>query len=129
MRRIKSILRQWLPVAVAITTLSGLVYLEVQQVLRQDANDPQIQMAKDAAAVLARDGTIESVLPTTPVDLEQSIAPFITVFDETGAPLASSGQLHGQMPTVSVAYLTMLAGMEKIGSHGNQSPECGMRLW
>jgi hypothetical protein len=58
MRRVKGILRQWLPIVVVITALSGLVYVAVQQALRQDANDPQIQMAQDAAETLARGGAL-----------------------------------------------------------------------
>lgn len=100
MRRIKSILRQWLPIAVVVTALCGLVYLAVQQVLRQNANDPQIQMAEDAAEALAHDSTVESVMPANQVDLAWSVAPFIIVFNDTGAPLASSGQYHGQVPTI-----------------------------
>jgi hypothetical protein len=125
MRMIKSVLRQWLPLAVVITAMSGLVYLAVQQALRQGANDPQIQMAEDAAAALARGGTMESVLPTTEVDLEQSIAPFIMVFDETGTPLASSGQLHGQMPTIPAGVF------DWVRQHGEDritwQPEPGVR--
>jgi hypothetical protein len=125
MRRIKSILRHWLPLAVVITAMSGLVYLAVQQALRQGANDPQIQMAEDAAAVLARGGSVESVLPTAQVDLAQSIAPFIMVFDDTGTPLASSGQLHGQMPTIPAGVF------EYVRRHGEDritwQPEPGVR--
>jgi hypothetical protein len=122
---IKSILRNWLPIAVVITAMSGLVYLAVQQALRQGANDPQIQMAEDAATVLAHGGTVESVLPTTQVDLEQSIAPFITVFDDTGTPLASSGLLHGQMPPIPAGVF------DYVRQHGEDritwQPEPGVR--
>jgi hypothetical protein len=59
----KNILRHWLPLAAVTTLLCGLVYLAVQQSLRQGANDPQIQMAEDAAAALVAGSTPESVLP------------------------------------------------------------------
>jgi hypothetical protein len=87
MPRVKRILRRWLPMAFVITALCGLAYLVAQQVLRQDANDPQIQMAEDAAAALAHGGAVESVLPAAQVDLAQSLAPFVIVFDDTGTPL------------------------------------------
>lgn len=38
--------------ALAITVASGLVYGVVQQDLRLTANDPQIQMAEDAADIV-----------------------------------------------------------------------------
>jgi hypothetical protein len=42
----------YVPVAVLATLCCGLVYALVQQDLRQSANDPQIQMAQDAARAL-----------------------------------------------------------------------------
>jgi hypothetical protein len=82
-------------------------------------------MAEDAAAVLARGDRVESVLPTTQVDLEQSIAPFITVFDDTGTPLASSGLLHGQMPAIPAGVF------DYVRQHGEDritwQPEPGVR--
>jgi hypothetical protein len=125
MRRIKIILRQWLPLAVVITAMSGLVYLAVQQALRQGANDPQIQLAEHTAAALARGGSAESVLPNTQVDLEQSIAPFVAVFDSTGTPLVSSGLLHGRMPAIPAGVF------DWVRQHGEDritwQPEPGVR--
>ena len=42
----------WLPLAVAIIIMSGLVYVVAQQNYRLTANDPQIQIAQDIAAAL-----------------------------------------------------------------------------
>jgi hypothetical protein len=126
MRRVKSILRRWLPLAVVITAMSGLVYVAVQQALRLDANDPQIQMAEDAAEALARGGTVASVLPADQVDLARSLAPFVIVLDDAGAPLASSGQLHGQIPAVPAGVF------EYVRRHGEDritwQPEPGVRI-
>jgi hypothetical protein len=47
------VLKQWLPLAIAITLLCGLVYVAVQQEVRLSANDPQIGMAEDLAAALS----------------------------------------------------------------------------
>ncbi len=52
MKRISEILKHWLPLALVIVAMSGLVYLAVQQALRLSANSPQVQMAEDAAAAL-----------------------------------------------------------------------------
>ena len=35
----------WIPLALVVTVVVGLVYVTVQQNFRQTANDPQIQMA------------------------------------------------------------------------------------
>src|SRR5450759_2652178 len=98
MSKVKNILRHWLPLAVVTTLLCGLVYLAVQQSLRWGANDPQIQMAEDAAATLAAGGTPESVLPTALVEISTSLAPFMVIYSAAGESLASSGLLHGAVP-------------------------------
>src|SRR5438270_7168527 len=59
----------WLPVALAITVLSGLVYVAVQQDLRQGANDPQIQMAEDAAVQLEAGQQPAAVVGAGKVDM------------------------------------------------------------
>ena len=96
MKKLMQILAIWLPIAVVTTALCGLVYLTVQQSLRQTANDPQIQMAEDAAASLARGDAPEAVLPHSHVDIARSLAPFMVVFDADGVVLAESGLLRGQ---------------------------------
>jgi len=93
-----TILTVWVPVAIVATALSGLVEVAVQQSLRQSANDPQIQMAEDAAAALAGGGAPRSLLPAGQVDVARSLAPYLIVFDEAGEPLASSATLDGQVP-------------------------------
>ena len=56
MRIIFEIIKKWLPLAIATAGLCALVYLTEQQSLRMGANDPQIQMAEDAAAASQRSG-------------------------------------------------------------------------
>ncbi len=89
----------WLSSMVIVTTLCLLVYITAQQILRQGANDPQIQLAEDAAGLLAAGATPEHVLPLNGIDIAKSLSPFVVVYDESGAPLSSSGMLDGQTPT------------------------------
>ncbi|MGA9398381.1 MAG: hypothetical protein WBV22_09005 [Anaerolineaceae bacterium] len=126
MRRVKSILRYWLPMAVVITALSGLVYLALQQVLRQNANDPQIQMAEDTAQALASGASVESLMPVNQVDLLQSLAPFVIVYDDGGIPVASSGQLHGQISVIPMGVIDYVRrnGEDRI----TWQPEPGVRI-
>lgn len=95
-----NVIRIFLPLAVIITLFSGILYFAVQQVLRQSANDPQIQMAEDAATALASGKAVESVVPAAPVDIAASIAPYLVVYDDAGKPVAASGLLHNQMPAL-----------------------------
>ena len=93
-------LKYWLLIAIIISGLCGIIYVVVQQDIRQSANDPQIQMAEDAAAQLAGGQQVQNVVPAEKVDIATSLAPYIIVFDSTGKPIASSAQLNGQTPTI-----------------------------
>ncbi|MBV9543578.1 MAG: hypothetical protein JOY61_04305 [Chloroflexi bacterium] len=88
----------WTPIAVAVTGLAALVYGAVQQDLRQSANDPQVQLAEDAAARLDAGAPPTAVLPSDSIDISSSLAPFVIVFDSSGAQIASSAVLQGGAP-------------------------------
>src|SRR5215472_6374225 len=102
---LKAILRHFLPLAVVITAFCGLGYLVGQQVLRQLANDPQIQMAQDTAARLAAGEVLASVVPSATLDVGRSLAPFTIVYDDQSKVLAATGQLHGQPPALPAGVL------------------------
>ncbi len=97
---LKTTLKYWLRIAIIICGLCGIFYVAIQQELRQGANDPQIQMAEDAAAQLAGGQQARDVVPAQKVDIATSLAPYIIIFDNTGKPIASSAQLNGQTPTI-----------------------------
>jgi hypothetical protein len=59
-------------IAIIVTGLVGLLYVTVQQDLRQGANDPQIQMAEDIAAKLAGGQQVQSVVPSEKVNIASS---------------------------------------------------------
>jgi hypothetical protein len=88
----------WVPIAVAVTGLAALVYGAVQQDLRQTANDPQVQLAEDAAARLDAGTAPGAVVPSDIVEVSTSLAPYVTVYDTTGAQVASSAVLRGAAP-------------------------------
>jgi len=115
----------WVPLAVAVTGLAALVYGAVQQDLRQTANDPQAQLAEDAATRLDAGAAPADVLPPGMVDMAASLAPFVIVFDANGAQVAASVQLHGAAPPfpVSVFDTTRVRGEEAI----SWQPEPGVR--
>lgn len=105
MSKLKSIFKVWLPFAVVISAFCLLVYVAVQQSLRQGLNDPQIQMAEDTTYALDHGATIEEVVPIARVEMSRSLAPFIVVFDDSGKPAASSGLLNGELPEVPQGVL------------------------
>jgi hypothetical protein len=96
----------WLPIAAAITALSGLVYVVAQQTYRQSANDPQIQMAEDAAAQLEAGAQPQTLVGPNKVDMARSLSPFLIIYDDTGSPIASSAQLNGQTPPLPSGVFT-----------------------
>ena len=93
-----SILKSWLPLVVISTVFAALAYATVQQAYRQSADDPQIQMAEDAATALGAGQPVDEVLPAETIDIARSLAPFYVVFAETGEPVAATGSLNGEMP-------------------------------
>lgn len=98
--RVFNILRSFLPLAAVATILSLLIYTAVQQNYRQGANDPQIQIAEDTANLLTSGGSIQSITPSTQVDLSKSLATFIIVYDSNGKELVSSAILDNKTPVL-----------------------------
>ncbi len=89
----------WLPFAAISTLAVFLVYGAVQQNYRQSANSPQIQMAEDAAALLEKGEVPAAVVPRNEqIDVKESLAPFIMVFDNNKTLLESSMKLGGRIP-------------------------------
>ncbi len=98
---------KWLPFAVVTTGMCLLVYVAVQQHMRQSLNDPQIQMAEDGAMALASSATPASIVPRAAlINADTSLAPFIAVFDSQGSPLESSGTVSGAPPKPPVGVFT-----------------------
>jgi hypothetical protein len=95
----------WMPSAVAVTLVCGIAFTIVQQNYRQSANDPQLQMAEDAAAALSAGASPSQVATGPQVDMATSLAPFIIVFDSAGKPLASTASLGGQTPIPPIGVL------------------------
>jgi len=96
----KKIFKQWLPFAVTISAFCFLVYAAVQQAYRQGANDPQIQMAEDAADALADGQDANNLVPAVKVSVDKSLSPFLIIYDASGNVVASSVQLDGKTPAL-----------------------------
>ena len=90
----------WVYSSIAVTGLLGCTYLAVQQNYRQNANDPQIQLAEDGAAKLNDAGVPADLVPKgVPLtNLETSLDTWIAVYDQNGVPLEASAQLHNLPP-------------------------------
>lgn len=126
MDKLAEIVKHWLPLAVVATILCLLVYVAVQQELRISGNDPQIQMAEDSGAELAKGAPFAAVVPAGRVDVARSLAPFVVVYDDLGNPVASSGVLEGRVPLLPTGVLDYVRanGEDRI----TWQPEPGVRL-
>ena len=91
-------LRIWLVAVVIGGGLTVFAYTAVQQSLRLGLNDPQWQIAEDAAAKLAAGATPASVMPNETIDEATSLVPFATIVDQHINVLASSGKIGDAIP-------------------------------
>ena len=104
-------LRFWLPQALVVTLLCGLIFAVNQQNLRQSANDPQIQISEETASNLSNNPNHPlTIIPNNDpdnqnitkedqtIDLSKSLAPFTIIFNSFGQPISSTAKLNGQTP-------------------------------
>jgi hypothetical protein len=126
------IIRIWLPIAVATTAVCGVIVVSVQQNYRTSLNDPQIQLAHDAAARLDAGATPASVVNSPTVDADRSLAPFLVVYSPANAVLASGAALDGTAPTppsgVLQAARDQTGGPSRIAKLLNRSPSQDNRV-
>jgi len=90
----------WLAVVALVSIVLGCVEIAVQQSFRTTANDPQIQMAEDAAASEAAALAAVRALrgAGSAPDLGRSLAPWLALYSRRGEPLAASSTLDGNLP-------------------------------
>ncbi|MBA3647536.1 MAG: hypothetical protein H0W62_03130 [Chitinophagales bacterium] len=100
MKTIIPVLKFWIPTAAIISAVCLLIYVTVQQTYRSNANDPQIQMAEDAAFALKNGAKPQTLVSAKMTEISQSLNPYLILFDETGKSIASDGVLDGKIPTM-----------------------------
>jgi hypothetical protein len=71
----------------------------------QIANSPQIQLAEDTAAALNQ-GKKPNSLISGNVNINNSLAPFVIIYDKSGNIVSGSGYLNGHIPVVPYGVLT-----------------------
>ena len=83
-----------------IVTVVGLASaVTVQQMLRRGANQPQYQLAEVYVRQLTSGSEPDQIVPAGHIDLANSLAPFVIVYDDQVRPLASNGYLQESVPT------------------------------
>ncbi len=121
---------------VTLTMACGLGYAVVQQALRSGANDPQLQLSEDGARALDGGAAPSSLVGpgsaaaglagAALVDPAVSLAPFVVVYDASGAPLAANATLDGGTPKPpdGVLETARSSGIDKV----TWQPEAGVRI-
>lgn len=115
----------WLAAALLISGVYFTIYAAVQHALRIGANDPQIQLAEDAAGRLGQ-GLPAGIGGGEAVDVAASLAPFLIVYNPSGDVLVSSARLAGRTPTLPSGVLR-----DATPDHENRltwQPQPGVRL-
>lgn len=118
--------RIWIPFAVTITLICGLMYGVVQQNYRQNANDPQIQISDDIAHAISAGETYSSFIYPANIDLQISLAPFVVVYDSSGNVKFANASLNGRTPKPpqGVFDYTKEHGEDRV----TWEPEVGVRI-
>ena len=97
MNKYAIIFKNWFAYAGIITLLCGIVYITVQQNYRLSANDPQLQIAEDAANAINKGADPKSLIGSTPaIEISQSLSPYLIIYDASGNIVAGSATLNGQ---------------------------------
>ena len=118
----------WLGAAAIITLLFGTIYAVAQQSLRQTANEPETQLAEDAAAKLDQGAAAPSLISGR-VDMKASLAPFVIIYNTSGHVVAGSGYLNGQIPVIPFGVLThTMSTMSAKPNAVTWQPQPGVRL-
>lgn len=101
----------WILSAVIVTCLCGLIGVVVQQSFRQEANDPQIQIAKEMSAAFLNNQFTEETLKSSfetfipskiQVNVETSLSPWIQIYDASRENLYSSAMTSDAQSTPRV---------------------------
>lgn len=125
---IKNSFVAWLPLAVVIIIVSGMVYMAEQQNYRMSANDPQIQIAEDISeAIVQGRATPDAIVPATPsASISQGLSAFVTIYDDTGKPIGSSVALDGKLPEMPKGVVDFVK--QKGEERFTWEPQKGVRI-
>jgi hypothetical protein len=89
---------RWSAIALIVTALFASLYLVMQQIERQGADDAPERLASQVASQLSGSGAAASTADD--VDLAASDAPFFVVYDSANRPVSGTGHLDGAPATV-----------------------------
>ena len=116
----------FVPAALVLTLSFGFAYFVGQQVLRNSANDPQVEIAEGVIEALNQGQDPEAFSSMSPTDMEKSLSPFVIVFDKDGNGVSGTTQLDGQLPTPPKNVFDSVDNVK--GSKFSWQPKAGVRI-
>jgi hypothetical protein len=104
---VKGILR-WVAAAAVTTIIFGTLYVVIQQLDRQSANDDPLRLASQVASEI-RSGQSATLGAQPHVDLSRSLALFVVVENAQGQATAGSGFLRDALVSMPTGVLATAA--------------------
>lgn len=92
----------YVPIAIVITFLSGLIFVCIQQTIRLGANDQPLELAQNLASGLATKNALPTDFPVGKSDISKSLTPVFMVFDSRKKMIGTTAKLNNkpaQFPT------------------------------
>jgi hypothetical protein len=109
-----------------ISSFCILVYVTVQQNYRTNADDPQIQIARDLKIKYSKSGLDSLSDSKDKLEISTSISPFYVIYDENAKPLSSNALLYNKMPELP---LGVFRGAKEEGENKiTWQPASGLRF-
>jgi hypothetical protein len=124
MNNYANIFKNWFGYAAVITLLCGIIYIAVQQNFRGSADDPQYQLVQDAANAINK-GADPKALGAAPLDLAETLSPYLIIYDKAGNTVVNGALLNGKplkIPQGVLDYI-QLHGAD----HATWQPQPGIR--
>lgn len=81
-----------------LTVLGAVGTLQVRQMIRRGANQPQIEMAHFYASEIGGGAAPDDSIPPGYVDPERNLEPFVVFYDDERNALASTGYIDQSIP-------------------------------
>jgi hypothetical protein len=98
-------LKKFIPLAIAISLVSLMIYGVSQQEFRQTANDPQVQVAENIASAWAKGVQPEGLLTSGDTEMATTSGVFAILYDLSKKPLLASVKLNSKVPTIPAGVL------------------------
>src|SRR5262245_60649439 len=106
-------IKQWLPLAIMLTLAVAAAYSVGQNVIRQSANDPQIQLAEDWAAQIEASTDVTHLSLGAFIDPTKSLASFGIVYNKDGSIANSSAVAPSTMAQPAGVFESVEAAADK----------------